>query len=81
MVNDIAVKGSPEDLELLNEEISLQFFNDTKSLENGLLNLSIKKTNSGTEKRVAVDLRYYNAYNRTNDATDHNEGTYIFKTA
>ncbi len=47
----------------------------------GLLNLSIKKLNDGTEKRVTVNFRYYNAYNRTNDATDHNEGFYIFKTA
>ena len=44
----------------------------------GLLNLSIKKLDDGTEKRVSVDFRYYNAYN---DAKDHKEGFYILKTA
>jgi len=78
---DIAVNGSSTNLTLSNQDISLHLFHDAYTLENGLLNLTINKTNEGTERRVAIDFRYYNAYNRTNDATDHNEGFYIFKTA
>ena len=46
-----------------------------------MLNLTINKTLEGVERRVSIDLRYYNSYNRTRDDIDHNEGFYVFKTS
>ena len=82
LARDIAVNGtSASVMSLSNQDITLHLIHDAYSLENGLLNLTINNTKEGTERRVSIDFRYYNAYNRTRDDIDHNEGFYVFKTS
>jgi hypothetical protein len=78
LAHDIAVNGSSTDLVLSNQDISLHLFHDAYTLENGYLNLTINKT--GYERRVSIDFRYYEAFNRTSDIVDVDEGLYVLKT-
>jgi hypothetical protein len=59
----------------------LHLFHDAYTLENGLLNLTINKKKEGYERSVSIDFRYYNAFNKTGDYVDVDEGLYVFKTS
>ncbi len=43
--------------------------------------MTINKTKEGYERRVSIDFRYYNAFNKTGDYVDVDEGLYVFKTS
>lgn len=75
------MNGSSQNLTLSNQATALHLFHDAYTLENGLLNLTINKTQEGIERRVSIDFRYYNAFNRTSDILDIDEGLYVFKTS